>query len=119
MVEDELMNLQLEWFFVAPAGHELQHRAIRAYLGNGQSVVRTAVRQWHHAVGWPVRTFRGHQYMQPNHLNLIYPLVKTEHAGVAGLNNQRPNRDQRWKLFVFPLQETDSFRHTSRRKVGA
>src|SRR5690349_6058246 len=101
MVEDKLMNLQLERFFVAPTGHELQHRAIRSYLGNGQRVVRTAVRQWHHAVGWPVGTFRRHQYMQPNHLDLTDALVKTEHAGVAGLNNQRANGDQRWKLLVF------------------
>lgn len=57
--------------------------------------------------------------MQPNYLNLTHALVKTEDAEVASLDNQSPNRDQRRKAFVRSVQETDSFRYTSRRKVSA
>lgn len=56
--------------------------------------------------------------MQPNHLNLIDALMNTEHAGIAGLDNQCPNCGQRWKILALLLQETEPFRLTSRRKVN-
>src|SRR5579872_1282834 len=57
--------------------------------------------------------------MQPDHLNVTDALVKTEHAGVAGLDNESPDRDQRRKILALPVQKTDSFCYTSRRKVSA
>ena len=56
--------------------------------------------------------------MQPLHLDLIHALVNPEKAIVASPNDQRLDRDQRWQVLALPVQETDSFSHAPRWKVG-
>src|ERR1700736_1968136 len=100
----EPFNLHLESVSPRLRGQELQHGAVRFHHAHRDQRIRAEVRQWHDTVRTPSRTLWRYQDMQPNHINLGHALVRAEQSGVAGLDDQRPDRDQRWMLLVESME---------------